>query len=412
MTAAVTAEVWNAANMSKVADLSTSTDGPLSADIGRVANSEGIGSVEVLADNPGAASLTPRRCVRIKENGTHVGTFFIKRTREVVVDGGEEASQRITASGPGLLGRFDDAIVLPWVGAGKRPASRTRVFNWASPNLPVSGWTDTIYEQARTVLLWGGTRPVNYLDPFAAWIWGAADATSHAAGSCYFRRTFTLSSDALFVPYLSFDDECELWLDGTQLLSQTNSAEWDNWWWTWKAPLRLPAGTHTIAAAVTNASSAGPGGFLLSGWLATEGGGIAEDGLVVLTGAPDAEPVGAWKCKAYPTTAPGWTPGRIIKTLLAEAQARGSLAGWTTSFDNDEDSDGNPWPEVPEFSVNVGATVGRALADLAETWVDVDVSLSGTVLHAWDKAEGRGSASGVTYAAGTNVTQLVREAFV
>lgn len=83
-----------------------------------------------------------------------------------------------------------------------------------------------------------------------------------------------------------------------------------------------------------------------------------------------------WKVCPYPAEAPGWTPGEIMHTLLAEARARGVRFPnfLTPTFTALLDSNGVPWPRSLDWQFAVGSEYTTVIAQLEElvcdVWVD------------------------------------------
>lgn len=68
-----------------------------------------------------------------------------------------------------------------------------------------------------------------------------------------------------------------------------------------------------------------------------------------------------------------WTPGRIMRTLLLEAQARGAATMLTAGFTNTNDSNGAPFAKTLDLSESVGSTLAEIADRHAELAVDVFV---------------------------------------
>lgn len=376
----------------------------LAATAQRKRNAEGGGTLELTQDAvPSDVSI--RNVVRLWDGEDIKAQFSIAELSAPEV--AEPGAMTIEVKGPGLLSRLGDGIITPWNGAdGALPQTNTRLHNWASPGIDPAWFGDTLYTQTRDDLLWGGTLPVAWPDPYSAWIWGAEDATEHAAGVNIFDRSFTLADDALVAFYLSMDDAADVAVDGVLLLEEDfDLDDLSNWWWTWRAVVRLSAGTHVFRAKVTNAAATGPGAFRASAWTVDEAGGIID--LIFVSGTPNDEPVGDWRCAAYPDPMPGFTAGRMVRQWVEEAQARGACAGVTRSFTDTHDSAGNPWPIIPEWATKVGTKIDKALQELSAAWVEFDIGLTdGIRLDMWDKAAGRGTATGVVLD-GSNTHSIV-----
>ena len=102
---------------------------------------------------------------------------------------------------------------------------------------------------------------------------------------------------------------------------------------------------------------------------------------------------------------PGRTAGAAIFELLLEAAARGALTGWTISFDAETDSAGDPWPFMLSETFQIGGDYLSIIRQLGEAYLDVTVDPVGLQLNAFVK--GGSDASAATYAAGSNLTELV-----
>ncbi len=85
-----------------------------------------------------------------------------------------------------------------------------------------------------------------------------------------------------------------------------------------------------------------------------------------------------WKVNGYPDPIPGWSPGEILLTLMAEAEARGVLSmGWfTPTFTATHDSYGNEWGRELDWTFDVGDTLEDVIEQMEELacdlWIDPD----------------------------------------
>ena len=399
---AVTAEIWNKANTSKVNDVTA-----VRANVQRRVNDVGRGSLTVLLDDTNIANVVVGNVVRLYDNSVLCGSFTIERTEDNVIDPDEEAGETRTATGRGLLARLERGLVQGWVAPGSRPQSRTRVFNWASPTESAditAQFVDTIYTQPRDSLLWGDDRPVGWPDPYSSWMWTRDPDDPHPAGDVYFRCPFTLADPATIVIFLSADDDFELWVDGVLIQTQHMDPPSDVWWWTWRSGLVLPAGGHVIGVKVNNISSVGPGGLIMSVWEADAQAGIGDP--IFVSGDPtDGAPIGEFVACEYPTTVPGWTAGEIVDKLIDEAQTRGSLTGVTVDFTGSTDTASGTFQVISEFAANVGDSVLDVVQALSEAWADVD-AIAPIDVQLYDKDDSPPGSSGVTLTEGSNITSL------
>lgn len=383
------AAVYDPTNTTLVANLYTTGYGITEGSFSRPMNAPGAGSVAVVSGHPSVAQLTPGRVVRISsaEGVEQCFTIDDKPNAPVRVEGGDLV---VAASGDGLLSRWREAVVAPWIGVDDFPKSSVRMFNWSSPGLDVSAWSDTVYAHSRSTS--NPQRPIAWLDEIAEWIGPATEASSMTAGYWYLHAQFTLASDTQIVFPFSADDEMVVALDGVTLIDEQPEFPAKVWWYTYRAGVMVPAGTHTYRVRVNNVL--GPTAFIGAAW---ESDGTTSGDPVWLTNSDPMESFSLdWKCLAFPASQPGFTAGAIIRILLEEAQARGELTGWTLDFDDDVDSDGNTWPVIPEFSCRVGDSLYQVLDKLAGTWIDMAAGDSGLVLKAWDKSVGQGTATAVT----------------
>lgn len=385
----ITATVYDPTNTTLVATLTTSSSGLVAGSFSAPMNEVGSGTVTVVAAHPDVATLTTGRVVRIAsaEGVEQCFTIDDKPDEPVTAEG---ADMVVRVSGDGLLGRWREAVVAPWIDVADYPRSSLRMFNWSSPGLDLSAWSDTVYTHTRTTS--DPQRPIAWLDEIAEWIGPAAEAPSMTAGYWYLSAEFTLVSDTQIVFPVSADDDVVVALDGVTLIDEQPKFPAKVWWYTHRAGVAVKAGTHTYRARIRNV--VGPTAFMASAW---ESDGTTSGDPVWLTNSDPSDPFSLdWKCLPFPVSPPGFTAGAIIRILLEEAQDRGELADWTLDFTDTVDSDGNTWPVIPEFQCKVGETLWQVLDRLSGTWIDVAAGTSGLELQAWDKAVGRGSASGVT----------------
>ncbi len=77
------------------------------------------------------------------------------------------------------------------------------------------------------------------------------------------------------------------------------------------------------------------------------------------------------------------TAGVIVKTIIDEAQARGSLPGLTYNFDTVNDSAGNPWEKVLTIAYQPGLGINQAIDNLAEQGV-LDWQMQGRELRIYN----------------------------
>jgi hypothetical protein len=246
--------------------------------------------------------------------------------------------------------------------------------------------------------------PLGFPVTTAYWIWPNADTAPQGKG--FFHRDFELPTELLLTFTATADNYYTVYLDGTPIFGE---AEDTACWREYKTvQFVVTAGWHNVAALVRNTAPEGgganPAGFLCA--LYTVDGNGEPDTVYVQT---DAEEIsGDWKTLWVPEGGqdPGWTAGEIIIDMLEEAVARGVLTPVTVDFTATTDSEGNPWPVIPAFAVDVGSSVLSALADLARLGhIDWRMKPGAPVLQMFVHGLA-GAASPATYAYGSNIASM------
>jgi hypothetical protein len=149
VTAAV--RVYNAANTTLVADLTSGGFGPVDAAGQNQLNTVNECSVTIPLDHPNASALALGNVVRFYDDSSVVGSWIIEEVEREEVSPDEHAGELLTASGSTLLGVFRSALVRPWVtDPTLAPQSDRKAFNFASPQYDASGWSTTLYAMSRS----------------------------------------------------------------------------------------------------------------------------------------------------------------------------------------------------------------------------------------------------------------------
>lgn len=412
MTPATRVSVYEADNTTHVTDLYVEpvtatgpTRAPSAVETARVLSGIEAGQVIVQTDHPEADELTCGRVLRVTEGGDHRAPFTITRRREVRLSDKGHVGETLTLTGKTLLDRWRKATVFPWNGPERRPVGRERIWDVCSPTFDDSAWT-TPFVQSRD---YGGPpagmfRPRAWIGPSSEWIWSRADSSVQPSGRVPFRYHFTLEEETQVVIFFSADNDYRVTIDGVDIDRSPLPVPDYIWQRTYRGGLLLPAGDHVFAAVCQNwwQFDDNPAGFIAEAWQ-TNGNRVIGDDPIFYTGSS------GWLTLDYPDPWPGYTVGQILTEFLAEVQARDELPGWSCDFDADEDSDGNPWPQIPQHSIRVGAS-GWDLIQSLGAWSEVSTATEGLVLRAYDlvNADGKGSASGVNIVSGFNALNIVR----
>lgn len=405
----LTVEGWDAANTS----LLTTFEDSFGRQFQDGMSDTGSGQVSLLATD--ATLDDGAKVVRFKVGDTYAFAMRLERQRLRTVAAGEESDQLVELAGRGLVAEFEDAVVYPFGGLAQRPISDSRAFTWASPELSTDGWPTAVVEVSSVAaqeqldpplhapwfppLGW----PSNDLEP--SWIWSRSqNGTQMPAGSSLFRSTFTAASAGRVSIFYTADSRCRVWLDGVLLSDWTSQPNERSFLNAYRSTPYVSAGTHTIAVEADSEAwvEALPGvirGIVLCAVYTGGVGGTFNSSTRLLK--TDA----TWKCLDYPTVYPAPTPGKILSTLLAEAQARGALTGWSLGCTDTVDSAGQPWPVDAAYVFRVGDTYLTALKALADVSIDYRARPAGKVLDVWVK-DTVTQATGVGFTAGVDLVEL------
>lgn len=267
-----------------------------------------------------------------------------------------------------------DARWAPARGAGARPWGPTRVFGFASPEYDpaVDGrWsTATAYEQQRNATtLWTGQpdgmvcRSAYYIGP------STGNQVGAPIGYWYTRFEFTLADDSLLYLPFAADNRMQGFFDGFPLGNIDAFNDTTAGFKTTHAfTVFATAGTHVFAAKITNlpfdgsepsfgsgANLAGNPTMLVGGCYRVGSNGQLVERLWVTDDT--------WDILEYPDYPPGMTIGQIYGIGLDEAHARGVLTYVGKTFDDVNDSNGNPWPIAAE---SVSVTTMQSMFDTLE----------------------------------------------
>jgi len=355
----------------------------------RQLNRPGSGSVSIPTDHPNAAALTYRNVVRMVQDSETVKSFVVQNL-EIAVAAGDDSRLIRTASGEGLLSRLKEMVRLTPNPIDRLPLSFTRRHDWAAPETSAVGWTDTVYEMDRGEdVLFGIYRPVGWPTPIGpdeplgiSWIHTVPSGDPHPAGTQYYNRSFTLTAETEVALFVTAADQFEAAIDGVVVLDATLTNPNSVWFYTWKAGVTLASGTHTIRIKVDVINATGQGGMICALFESGPGG---IDELLVFTGDDE------WDALDTPATPPGQTAGQIIRLGVAEAAARGCQVP-TLGFDDDDDSNGDPWDDTIPLVYKVPTTEWDVIQRLTP-WVEFEIPDDGYTLNVYNSATGVGDSA-------------------
>lgn len=343
--------------------------------------------------------------------GNAAWTMLVEDFDKTMIGPNEDA-EATKWSGRGHLAYLERGLVYPSRGVGTLPIEEDRLFNWTSPVFDDSGW-GSVHSPGRAMQImipggWGSTTVGTLVDrQFPDWdasaLWPSpGTAYKGTPGDVYFRQTVNLAAPGTYMVFVLMDNTGEFYVDGT-LMASPGSDNGNGFARVTTVTLDLSAGPHTFAAHVLNRARPGQPyntdgtqqrnpGMLLWTLYPVDPTGAGPTLVDYLPGTPRPIPAGnaiahsdsTCKAVAFPAAPPGMTPGQVIRLAVEEAQARGALVGVTLNFDDTNDSNGAPWPNVADIATKVGTDLLTFFKELAGTYVDLWMQPASLVLHAFN----------------------------
>lgn len=358
-----------------------------------VLNSPGTGRVVVQNDDPDLAAVRYGDLLRFELGGLARFLAIAERKKRVEISRDEEVGELTEISGRGTLARWARAVVYPDTEPGALPFSDQRVFNFASPDLDDSAWAAAI-NTPQTLL---GFTPQSWPDADADYLWDRPVWQDGVPpGDAYLRHWFTVADDVTGELWVDADDEFDAWIDGVFVQSDRfNPTELGV---PEHTRLRLTAGDHLLAIRARNLNALKAGVIVTVLELDATGAPVG-----VITHSTHSA---GWKVLGYPPSPPGFTPGAVLRILLADAQARGALTGTTLGFTDTTDSAGVAWPVTADLAFRAGTTLLAVLEQLAEVYLELKPSPSTYRLDAYVT---RGEATTVEFVEAESILELVHD---
>lgn len=378
----------------------------------------GAGSLSLWRHDPKLVSsptvLDWRNVVRIRINHRCVGAFLIQNKKSEMVSLEELSGETWQISGEGLRTWFHDAVVLPYGGLKPR-STGSRMFSFASERgtwYKPAQWLTPVnvhqYTMDPTPSNPWGTAPAQWPDaPAAYWIWGTNSIAGAPEGYNFFRYEFTIAEITGTKSYSVFaagDNTYQCYIDGQEVLS----VEAETFSKTTRADFELSPGAHVLAFRVRN--DGGPAALIAA--LFQAGDAATDTPAIRLTVTGQA----GWLVNSYPDPPPGWTPGEIMLTLLAEATARGvRFPGFLTpTFTGAADSNGAVWARSLDWEFTIGTDYFEVIERLEEAVCDLWVDPETLKLHMYaargtHRTTQSASVSPIMFQAGRNVLRAREE---
>jgi hypothetical protein len=363
------------------------------------ANEPGSGSIEIPIDDTNAIRLG--HLIRMKYKGWAAFDLLLEEFERVALSSGEESDMKTTWTGRGHVALMERALTYPSQGVGHLPIEQNRVFNWTQPVFNDSGWQNAnVYttigvQKAYVAFVTGGvlTPSSGFTDDSAGCI-NAYGSTVNVAveGDVFTRQTISIPLAGPYTVEFTTDDLGEMYIDGQQILSTSNTT-------VATQVVTFTAGTHYVATHVHNWFPSPYFGGLNPGWSAwsmKRGGGIYlsptatvhSDSSGKMLSMP-SNPVSNSTTVAPVQVGPGMTPGAVIRVLVQEAQARGTIPYVSLAFTDYVDSAGHAWPTPADIATKVGTDLLTVLREMSATYIDFWMKPGTTTLYAWNKG-GRG----------------------
>lgn len=376
----------------------------LTADISRavtrVPNEPGSFRFQLPVNHADAAFLEAGHWVKVKLDGTTIMCGRIGDDAANTIDQAEESGEFVTVQAAGALATLADAEVY-------RPGYHGRFktdMRWFGPMSPEFdewiGWDppDFYVRQDYPLSPYGTLTPTGWLVGEAGWIWPTAfdslASPPQAVGKAHFAAVATIVEEGDRELHLTFDDGGRLFVNGVNVYERVEAfafREFD------RVRVWLDPGVNYFYGEGINmdrpSSPATNGAAFLFAMFRLVNGGEYGD----LEGFSSD----SWKALGYPSSPIGLTAGHIAALFLSEARFRGALLPWTWDFDEDLDSNGNPWDRRLSMGVKIGLDGLNFFRQLAAHAVDLVVDFDTFTLRMFNK--GTVGSAGVTFTEGDNI---------
>lgn len=345
-------------------------------------------AVLALTDALAAEAVWPRQ-LRFYDRGQPRQRALIEDRDDDTISQQEEAGQDVSVGGPGALALFGRYTLDP-IRFDLQPVQDSMRFSPFHPDYPrASTWpfARNVGEyDTPTDLPGGGTN-----------IWGPSGTHTFAPGGSVYLRgpAWTNPRDQVLAFPWHVDNTGFLYLDGAPIddLSRLDS---NNYLRTHERRLFVSAGVHYLGVGAFNQSSATPGPAGNPGHVNAQVRTLDSNGQLgdILHATSTS-----WRAYEFPQVRPaslqrpGWTAGEILIYILEHIEEKSGRI-ITRTFTASRDSRGVLWPNIIDFTANLGDLL-RVVLQLAELHCDLEMAAGTDELHAWLK-DTRGTASGVT----------------
>lgn len=369
-----------------------------------VFNGEGRLSLKVMNDDPIRAELRAGRMVRVRYRGVWAFLAWIGPTsQQTLVQPGdsegspEESDECKTVEGVEALGAFVTAVMYPdrWLqGPNPKPKQQDRQFNAGS-----APFDDSLWDQAKQLQRQGDrggldppvwdNYPPAFPDPDAWWVAGGDGNLEEAPplSTMFVRRTCvvgTIDGDGARSCrlYYGADDFVTVFVDAQQM---SETLDINSRYSLRSVDFDLSDGEHHLFFVVGNIGAWEPYNpmglvYTLQEMVSGEPIGVIFDSISGAAIHSSSHDKVLWN----PAEPPGITAGQILLTSIFEMIARGGDDWWEWDFTVYTDSNGNPWPTLPNWVTSVGGDYREAFRALMSAgFVDLRVDPYRPLLHAY-----------------------------
>lgn len=271
----------------------------------------------------------------------------------------------------GDIAQLENVPILPYNGVDARPQATSRPMSWAAPEADLTSWSAATVLHDEVSAPWATPQtdppwfqpwfpPKGFLDHTAKWIAASTPdpETGHPPGKRRFVRDVTISTEGWYQMQTAADDGVRFLVDGI-LAAEGAEDPGDTFILPIITPIYLSAGVHRFAWEVENydkpateavGTFGGPNIMRLA-WALYE----MPDGAATVLTSGDLVAHSDANTKTIdsddPPPAPTW--GRILRAFFEEAPTDSPAGAWTLDFDDDVDSNGDPWTECGDQSFGV-----------------------------------------------------------
>lgn len=292
----------------------------------------------------------------------------------------EHGRWHVTFACPGSWDLLDLGVLWPPAGA----TGDTREFSYTAgqtgPSWVPDQWGTPYGYKVKRSWRWRKRWPRGWPESQAQWLWSSSPEKSRSDGTRQFVGTLTLSAAKYVRFYVAGDDNLRFYINGAKAKVKAAGA----WKKTTVFTRRLPAGTHTITAAVTNVA----GGDNRSGFACAvaemDGHGNRVRWLLRSTTSTFQYRKASGYMAQVPLPPNGWYAPAVLWQHVSEAAARGVdfHPQMTCTFNGTSDSSGSAWTVNGPVEYDIGISGAELGEKIRAGSVDMAM-LPGLRLSAW-----------------------------